>query len=63
MRVVGKEGALGGGDICMVVFGSIAHFSLHARGSSLLTALQTAGAFVCAHDYRATRKVKAVQPL
>ena len=37
-------------DICMVVFGSIALFSLHARGSSLLTALQTAGVFVCAHD-------------
>ena len=28
-----------------------------------LTALQTAGAFVCAHDYRAIRTVQAAQPL
>ena len=28
-----------------------------------LTALQTAGAFVCAHDYRVVRTVQAAQPL
>ena len=28
-----------------------------------LTALQTAGAFVCAHEYRAIRTVQAAQPL
>ena len=46
-------------DICMVVSGSIALFSLHARGSTP----QTAGALVCAHEYRAVRTVQTAQPL
>ena len=49
-------------DICMVVFGWIALVSLHARGSPL-TVLQTAGAFVCAHDYRTVRTAQAAEPL
>ena len=62
-QITGEDGATI--DICKVFVVSIALFSLHAHGSSLvtLTALQTAGAFICAHDYRAVRTVQAAQPL
>ena len=46
-------------DICMVVFGSIALFFTACPRVVTLTALQTAGVFVCAHDYRAVRTVQA----
>ena len=50
-------------DICMVVFGSIALFFTACPPVVTLTALQTAGTFVCAHDYGAVRTVQAAQPL
>ena len=59
-QITGEDGAII--DICKMVLGSIALFSLHARVVTL-TALQTAGAFVCAHDYRAVRTVQAAQPM
>ena len=55
-----EDGAIN--DTCMVLVGSIAVFTACPRVVTL-TALQTAGAFVCAHDYRAVRTVQAAQPL
>ena len=46
-------------DICMVFFGSIALFFTACPRAVTLTALQTAGVFVCAHDYRAVSTVQA----
>ena len=47
-------------DNCMVVFGSIA---LACPRVVTLRAIQSAGVFVCAHDYRAVGTVQAAQPL
>ena len=46
-------------DIGMVVFGSIAYFFTACPRVVTLTALQTADAFVCAHNYRVVRTVQA----
>ena len=60
-QVTREDGAII--DICYVVFGSIALFFTACPRVVTLTALPTAGAFVCAHDYRAVRTVQAAQPL
>ena len=50
-------------DICIVIFGSICSCLTPCPRVVTLTALQTAGAFVCAHDYRAVRAAQTAQPL
>ena len=50
-------------DICKVFFLFDCSFFTACPRVVTLTALQTAGAFVCAHDYRAVRTVQAAQLL
>ena len=60
-QVTREDGAII--DICKVVFWfDCSSFTACPRVVTL-PALQTAGAFVCAHDYRAVRTVQATQPL
>ena len=52
-----------GGDICKVFFWFDCSFFTAPPRVVTLTALQIAGAFVCAHDYRAVRTVQVAKPL
>ena len=63
LQPVRKLGKTGLSLIFVWLFWFDCSFSTACPRVVTLTALQTAGAFVCAHDYRAVRTVQAAQPL